>query len=359
MDWIVILVMCDLLFNYRTLAYHQAVTFSAIPCDAVGAVNAADLAIQHLNDVRREGYKYSLNKIINAQEKQDQYEFIYYLVFEVFETRCHVTNPKPLKSCEVESFPMMKAFGECKIIIRISKGFLHMKDYQCSKYPASARDPCPGCFYTFKPLESGDMNHAVNIAIQKYNSESKDISYFSIYNITKILTKASSQMTFVEFIIQETNCFKDDFMVVLSACVPKSHEFAHLGYCTVSFKSVAPVLDVSEVRCDIYATKGVTVKGLSGQKETLEDNYEVEKQIFTPKYKRSIFRSKHQRMKQSRMRKQSRRKESSSSESSEEQHLYSHHEPFKQPNTRYPNFPNLSSHALTCPGQPRYILIKS
>ncbi|XP_051873112.1 fetuin-B-like [Pristis pectinata] len=360
MNWLVTLVTCILLFNSHILAYRRVVTFSAIPCDAVGAVNAADLGIQHINDVRREGYKYSLNKIINAQEKQEQYEIIYYLVFEVFETRCHVTSPKPLKSCEIESFHMKKAFGECKIVIRISKGFQNVKDYQCSKYQASAGNPCPGCFYTIKPLKSGDVDRAVNIAIQKYNSESKDVNYFSLFNITNILTKpASSQMTSVEFIIQETNCVKDDFMVELSACVPKPHKFAHLGFCTVSFESVSPVLDVTEVTCDIYATKGVTVRGLSGQEEPLEDNYQDEKQVFIPKYKRSISRSKRRRMKQSGMWKQSRREESSSSESSEEQELRSHREPFKQPTIHYHNFPNASPHALTCPGQPRYVLRKN
>ncbi|XP_032887952.1 fetuin-B-like [Amblyraja radiata] len=358
MNCLVTLVTCIQLFNSHVLAFRRVVTFSAIPCDAVGAVNAADLGIHHINSVRREGYKYSLNMVTNAQEKQEQNHFIYYLEFEVFETRCHVRSPKPLKRCEIQSFNLTKAFGECKIIIHVSKGFPNVKDYHCSQYPASVGNPCQGCLYTFQPLKSGDMDHAVNIAIQKYNSKSKDISYFSLYNITKILPRSeSSQMISVEFIIQETNCFKNNLMVVFSSCVPKRHKFAHLGICTVSFVPESPVYDVAEVTCEIYATKGVTVQSLSGQEEPLEDNYQDEEQKFIPKFKRSISRSKDQRMKQTGMSKECRGIVSSSSESSEEQNICSHRVPLKQPTTH--RFPSLPPHALTCPGQPRYIARKN
>ncbi|XP_078265989.1 antihemorrhagic factor BJ46a-like isoform X2 [Rhinoraja longicauda] len=320
MNSLVALVTCIQLFNSHVLAFRRVVTFSAVPCDAVGAVNAAKLGIHHINSIRREGYKYSLNMVTNALEKQ-------------------------------------KAFGECKIIIHVSKGFPNVKDYHCSEYPASVGNPCRGCLYTFQPLKSGDVDRAVNIALRKYNSKSKDISYFSLYNITKILPRSkSSQMISVEFIIQETNCFKDNLTVVLSSCVPKRHKFAHLGICTVSFVPESPVHDVAEVTCEIYATKGVTVQSLSGQEEPLEDNYQDEEQKFIPKFKRSISRPKDQRMKQSGMSKECRGTDSSSSESSEEQNICSHREPLKQPTTQ--SFPSLPPHALTCPGQPRYIAKK-
>ncbi|XP_078265990.1 alpha-2-HS-glycoprotein-like isoform X3 [Rhinoraja longicauda] len=319
MNSLVALVTCIQLFNSHVLAFRRVVTFSAVPCDAVGAVNAAKLGIHHINSIRREGYKYSLNMVTNALEKQEQNDLIYYLEFEVFETRCHVRSPKPLKRCEIQTFNLTKAFGECKIIIHVSKGFPNVKDYHCSEYPASVGNPCRGCLYTFQPLKSGDVDRAVNIALRKYNSKSKDISYFSLYNITKILPR-------------------------------------HLGICTVSFVPESPVHDVAEVTCEIYATKGVTVQSLSGQEEPLEDNYQDEEQKFIPKFKRSISRPKDQRMKQSGMSKECRGTDSSSSESSEEQNICSHREPLKQPTTQ--SFPSLPPHALTCPGQPRYIAKK-
>ncbi|XP_067897610.1 fetuin-B-like isoform X4 [Heterodontus francisci] len=319
MNRFVILVTCIQLFNSPVPAYRQVVTFSAIPCDAMGAVNAADLAVNYINGARRKGYKYRLNRINNAQEKQEQYEFSYYLEFEVFETRCHVRSSKPLKRCEIRPFHLMKAFGKCKIIIRISKGFQNVKDYQCSEYPVE--NPCQGCIYMI-PLNSRDVDRAVQVAIQKYNSESNDTNYFSLFNITRTLRKSvSSQRILVEFVIQETNCFKDDFTVVLSACVPKPHEFA-----------------------------GVTARGLSGQVEPHEDNYPDKEQLFRPKRKRSISRSKRWKIKWSR------KKDSSSSESSEEQQMRSQRVPFRPPTIHYHNFPNLPPHLHTCPGQPRYVL---
>uniref|UniRef100_UPI00398F047A alpha-2-HS-glycoprotein-like n=1 Tax=Pristiophorus japonicus TaxID=55135 RepID=UPI00398F047A len=348
MNQLVIVMTCIQLFNLHGLAYHRVVAFSAIPCDAVGAGNAAELAVHYINDVRREGYKYSLNRINNVQEKQEQYEIIYYLEFEVFETGCHVRNPKPLKSCEIRPFHFMKAFGECKIIIRISKGFQNVKDYQCSEYPVE--NPCQGCLYIL-PLNGRDVDRAVNIAIQKYNSESNDTNYFSLFNITKALTKSvPSHRILVEFIIQETFCFKDDFTVVLSACAPKPHTFAHLGFCTASFDSATPDDDVIEVTCDIYATKGVTARGLSGQLEPHENSYPDKEQIFKPKRKRSISKPKRRKIKWSR------EKDSSSSESSEEQQMHSQRKPFRRPTIHYRSFPNLPPHPHTCPGQPRYIL---
>ncbi|XP_067897612.1 antihemorrhagic factor cHLP-B-like isoform X5 [Heterodontus francisci] len=310
MNRFVILVTCIQLFNSPVPAYRQVVTFSAIPCDAMGAVNAADLAVNYINGARRKGYKYRLNRINNAQEKQEQYEFSYYLEFEVFETRCHVRSSKPLKRCEIRPFHLMKAFGKCKIIIRISKGFQNVKDYQCSEYPVE--NPCQGCIYMI-PLNSRDVDRAVQVAIQKYNSESNDTNYFSLFNITRTLRK-------------------------------------HLGFCMASFDSESPDDDVIEVTCDIYATKGVTARGLSGQVEPHEDNYPDKEQLFRPKRKRSISRSKRWKIKWSR------KKDSSSSESSEEQQMRSQRVPFRPPTIHYHNFPNLPPHLHTCPGQPRYVL---
>ncbi|XP_078420196.1 alpha-2-HS-glycoprotein-like [Cetorhinus maximus] len=345
MNWLVALVTCIQLFNLSVLAYRQVVTFSTIPCDAVGAVKAADLAVHYINNVRRKGFKYRLNRLKNAQEKQELYEISYYLEFEVLETRCHVRSSKPLKSCQFLPLDLMKTFGECKIIIRISKGFQNVKDYQCSEYPVE--NLCQGCLST-TPLNSRDMDHAVQVAIQKYNSESNDTNYFSLFNITKVLTKSvPNQRILVEFIIQETSCFKDDFTVALSTCVPKPLEFAHLGFCMASFDSQRPDDDADEVTCDIYATKGVTIRGLSGQVKPHEDNYPDKGQIFKPKRKRSI--SRRRKIKLS-------RKEDSSSESSEEQQMPSYRQPFRRPTVHYHSFPNLPPHPYTCPGQPRYVL---
>ncbi|XP_072330170.1 fetuin-B-like isoform X1 [Scyliorhinus torazame] len=349
MNWLVALVTCVPLFNSPALAYRQVVTFSTIPCDAVGAMKAADLAVHYINNVRRKGFKYRLNRLKNAQEKQELYEISYYLEFEVFETRCHVRSSYPLKSCEILPYHLMRPFSECKIIIRISKGFQNVKDYLCSEYPVG--NPCQGCFYT-TPLNNRDVDSAVQVAIQTYNSQSNDTNYFSLFNITKVLTKSvMNQRILVEFIVQETNCFKDDFTVVLSACIPKPHDFAHLGFCMASFDFERPVADVIQVTCDIYATKGVTVRGLSGQVEPHEDNYPDEEQIFKPKLKRSISKSKRWKIKLS-------RKNDSSSESSEEQQMRSYWRSARRPTLQYHNFPNLPPHPYTCPGEPRYVLVK-
>ncbi|XP_048397828.1 fetuin-B-like isoform X2 [Stegostoma tigrinum] len=311
MNWLVMLVTCIQFHNLPVVAYRQVLTFSAIPCDAVGAVKAADLAVHFINNVRRKGFKYRLNRLKNAQEKQ-------------------------------------KSFGECKIIIRISKGFQNVKDFQCSEY--SVENPCQGCWYTIS-LNNRIVDRFVQVAIQKYNSESNDTNYFSLFNITKVLTKSvPSQRIFVEFIIQETNCFKDDFAVVLTACIPKPHKFAHLGFCTASFDLESPDDDEVDVNCEIYATKGVTVQGLSGLVEPHEDNYPDGEQIFKPKLKRSISKSKRQKMNRPG------RKDSSSSESSEEQQMRRHRGPFRRPTIHYHIFPNLPPHPYTCPGQPRYVL---
>ncbi|XP_048460521.1 uncharacterized protein LOC125484717 [Rhincodon typus] len=267
MNWLVMLVTCIQFHNLPVVAYRQVITFSAIPCDAVGAVKAADLAVYFINNVRRKGFKYRLNRLKNAQEKQEQYEKSYYLEFEVFETRCPVRSSKPLKRCGIRPFRSMKSFGECKIIIRISKGLQNVKDFQCSEY-------------------SGNLP--------------------AIY--------------------------------------------MHLGFCTASFDSESPDDDAVDVNCDIYATKGVTVRGLSGQVEPHEDNYPDGEQIFKPKLKRSISKSKWQKMKRPG------RKDSSSSESSEEQQMRRHHGPFRHPTIHYHIFPNLPPHPYTCPGQPRYVL---
>ncbi|XP_072427846.1 antihemorrhagic factor cHLP-B-like isoform X1 [Chiloscyllium punctatum] len=354
MNWLVMLVTCIQFHNLPVVAYRQVVTFSAIPCDAVGAVKAADLAVHFINNVRRKGFKYKLNRLKNAQEKQEQYEISYYLEFDVFETQCPVSSSKPLKRCGIRPLHSMKSFGECKIIIRISKGLQNVKDFQCSEHPV--QKPCRRCWYTMS-LNNRMVDRSVQVAIQKYNSESNDTNYFSLFNITKVLTKSvPSQRILVEFIIQETNCFKDDFAVVLTACIPKPLKYAHLGFCTASFDLESPDDGVVEVNCDIYATKGVTVRGLSGQVAPHEDTYPDGEQIFKSKLKRSTSNSKRRKTKRPRKKDSSSSESSESAESAEERQMRRHRGPFRRPTIRYHIFPHLPPHPYTCPGQPRYVL---
>ncbi|XP_043558399.1 fetuin-B-like isoform X1 [Chiloscyllium plagiosum] len=248
-----------LLISTQLFQVSFAASYRAISCNEARVVKAADLAVEHINADQPAGYKYTLNKIENAQEvRGKQGVSSAYLEFEVLETRCHSLNPKPVAECEVRSGPEAIS-GDCKVQLQINPTtrLVRIHKYRCLISPDSddmVLSRCPSCPHRI-PFNHSDVNPAVMMALQKYNRNNSTTNYFSVQQITRAASQVlAGKKVFVEFTIQETVCTK---ATKLQDC-PRSREESatgNKGFCTASVYKPISGKEKVEVNCELYRPK--------------------------------------------------------------------------------------------------------
>uniref|UniRef100_A0A7N4PIV9 Cystatin domain-containing protein n=1 Tax=Sarcophilus harrisii TaxID=9305 RepID=A0A7N4PIV9_SARHA len=71
-------------------------------CNDSRVLSVAGLALEKINEDRKEGYIFSLNRVANVQEHhQADSGSMYYLTLDVLETNCHVLSKKHWKDCKM------------------------------------------------------------------------------------------------------------------------------------------------------------------------------------------------------------------------------------------------------------------
>ncbi|OWK58001.1 Fetuin-B, partial [Lonchura striata] len=186
-------------------------------CDDPAVEEAADLALRQINADREEGYVLSLYRIISALEQpQEITGSVFYLILDVVDTECHVLSKKLWKNCNTRP-AHSTVYGQCKAIIYINqaRNIAHLNTYECTLQPVDD-----------SPTKPEYLEAAVR-SLAKFNGESEQTHYFSVLNVTR----ASMQWVigpahFVEFLIQETSCSKDDTVADISMCEPLPPEVA-------------------------------------------------------------------------------------------------------------------------------------
>uniref|UniRef100_UPI00398E35A0 alpha-2-HS-glycoprotein-like n=1 Tax=Pristiophorus japonicus TaxID=55135 RepID=UPI00398E35A0 len=256
MKLLVVLVVSTQLFQPSLAAVYRALS-----CKVPRVVNAADWAVEHINADQPGGYKYVLNKIENAQEESGKQGVTSVnLEFEVFETRCHSLNPKPVAECSIRSGPEAIS-GDCKVQLQINPTTQHyqVQKYQCLISPDSddmVLNRCPRCPHRI-PLNHSDVSQAARTVLQKYNRNSSRTNYFAVQKITKASSQVGAgKKVFVEFVIRETACTKAS---KLPNCPMDRGEFASgsKGFCTGSVYKPISGQEKVEVNCEHYSPKVV------------------------------------------------------------------------------------------------------
>uniref|UniRef100_A0A8B9NUM2 Fetuin B n=1 Tax=Accipiter nisus TaxID=211598 RepID=A0A8B9NUM2_9AVES len=205
-------------------------------CDDTAVKEAADLALRQINADRTEGYILSLSRIFSVREHpQEITGSVFYLILDVVDTECHVLSKKLWKNCTARP-AHETVYGQCKAIIYINqaRNIAHLSTYECILQPVPPRyiwTVCPDCPVDDSPTEPRYLEAAAQ-SLAKFNEKSEQIHYFSVLNVTR----ASMQWVvgpayFVEFLIQETSCSKNDTIADISQCKPLSSELAQIGFC--------------------------------------------------------------------------------------------------------------------------------
>ncbi|XP_064241007.1 fetuin-B [Passer domesticus] len=225
-------------------------------CDDAAVEEAADLALRHINADREEGYVLSLYRIASAREQpQEITGSVFYLILDVVDTECHVLSKKLWKNCNTRP-AHSTVYGQCKAIIYINqaRNIAHLNTYECTLQPVPGRyiwSVCPDCPVDDSPTKPEYLEAAAR-SLAKFNGESEQTHYFSVLNVTR----ASMQWVigpayFVEFLVQETSCSKDETVADISMCEPLPPEVAKIGFCKGSVVNSREEQFVT-ISCEIY-----------------------------------------------------------------------------------------------------------
>ncbi|KFP27852.1 Fetuin-B, partial [Colius striatus] len=231
----------------------------SLACDDPAVEETADLALGQINADRKEGYILSLSRIFSVQEHpQEITGSVFYLILDVVDTECHVLSRKPWKNCKTR-VAHQTVYGQCKVIIYINqpRNIAHLNTYECILQPVPPRyiwRLCPDCPLDDYPSEPKYLEAAVQ-CLAKFNEESEQTHYFSLVNVTRASMQwVTGPAYFVEFLIQETSCSKNDTIADILKCKSLSLELAQIGFCKGS--TVSSDMDhkqIVTVSCEIYS----------------------------------------------------------------------------------------------------------
>ncbi|XP_077204031.1 uncharacterized protein LOC143842761 [Paroedura picta] len=227
-------------------------------CNSSSIKAVADLALDKMNKHRKTGYVLGLQRIFDARQLQWQGTgFVYYLILDVLETKCHILSEKSWKDCQFRH-AHETVYGQCKAIIYINKPrrIVHLFNYDCALRtipPRVITQSCPDCPTPGDPTQPHYVE-AAKKSLAKFNKESNHTHYFNVHDVTKAQMQwVVGPAYFVEYITRETNCSKSQAAADLSQCQFLPDGIADVGVCRGSVVNNRFELEEHiSVTCDIF-----------------------------------------------------------------------------------------------------------
>ncbi|XP_036612332.1 fetuin-B [Trichosurus vulpecula] len=234
-------------------------------CNDSQVLSVAGLALQGINDDRKEGYVFSLNRVADVQEQhQTGSSSMYYLTLDVLETDCHVLSRKRWKDCATRILHET-VYGQCKAIFytNLPKRILHLPVYNCTVRPVSRRKivrMCPDCPSPSSTDNSDpQVSRAVSESLEKINKEVAVGKKFYLFQVTR----ASSQWVFgpaylVEYLVTEAPCTKS--LPDSEECLQPPADSKPVGICKGSLSSIGEIKHVSG-NCEFFQSQPTPAPG--------------------------------------------------------------------------------------------------
>uniref|UniRef100_A0AAY4BBZ1 Cystatin fetuin-A-type domain-containing protein n=1 Tax=Denticeps clupeoides TaxID=299321 RepID=A0AAY4BBZ1_9TELE len=216
---------------------------------------AAQAAERFINQHHFHGYKFRLHEILSSQvEKKGTPECELLLELNLDETECHIVNPKPYGDCEIRSFGETKVESNCNVTVTEKDGKPFIKKYACTTEPDIVKI-CPDC-PTLLPLNDEKGLGSVKSAIEKFNKDSNQTSYFRLMEVGRISAgwMPMGMSFFAQFAIVETNCPSKPMPAEQDKCRALCQEEARHGFCKSTLLGNG---DVS-VDCEVYDVQNET-----------------------------------------------------------------------------------------------------
>ncbi|XP_061540837.1 alpha-2-HS-glycoprotein-like [Phycodurus eques] len=230
----------------------------AVTCGEDGAAAAASLAVRHINEHQKHGFKFKLEEVQSSNIEQYPGGCHIDIDVKLKQTGCHVTNPKPVDQCEVMMLSERGAVATCSSKLNVMGGVATVASHQCATRPEMTNSEmvtmCPDC-PGLLPLNDETGVKAVQEAVKKFNRESNHQHYFALMEISLLTSgyiPSIGMNTWATFALVETTCPKNS-KITHEACTPRCPDRAHHAFCKTSYTSSDR--QVGDLVCEVYAPK--------------------------------------------------------------------------------------------------------
>lgn len=233
----------------------SAVPVPKVPgCDDPETEEAAEVAVQYINDHLKHGYKFALNRIekVTVHERRPHGKIIS-LEMDLLETECHIVSPVPAKNCTVRAKSKHAVEGDCDVKLIKDNGVHKVVHTKCHSSPASVEENCPDCPH-LSHLNDTNVVNTAHAALAEFNAQNTTHDHYKLLEISRGHHSHLAKGDYVEFAIVNTNCSAHHGKEHEEECHVATGEHLHYGFCTASFvKNVAEgAPDHHEVHCSIY-----------------------------------------------------------------------------------------------------------
>ncbi|KAM3932731.1 alpha-2-HS-glycoprotein [Leptodactylus fuscus] len=226
-----------------------------VNCDDPEVHQAAHAFVQHINNNRNTGYKYTLNEVKNAKVFLSASGEIYSLELDLLETKCPSLSPTPIRDCLVRPIIEQAVEGDCDGKIRKQNGNFTIISFKCKSELDSVeniRRFCPTCNTWLAPLNDTQVVHAVDVSLHKMNVENNS-TFYVLHEIGRgRIQSGTGSSVHVEFVIAASNCTLNEANSGRS-CVEDIGVKGHFGSCSGSVVKTQGALDEEVVvQCSIF-----------------------------------------------------------------------------------------------------------
>ncbi|XP_074154112.1 fetuin-B-like [Sminthopsis crassicaudata] len=209
-------------------------------CNDSQVLSVAGLALEKINEDRKEGYILSLNRVADVKEHhQEGSGSMYYLTLDVLETTCHVLSKKHWKDCKIRQLHY-SVYGQCKAIfyVNLPRRILHLPAYNCTVRPVSRIHifrVCAVCSALIpKNISDTWIFQTVSEFLEKINEEIGVGKKFHLFKVTRFRIQWLLGPTYLmEFLVTESPCNKS----LPDQCLQPPDDAQPVGICKATLRA--------------------------------------------------------------------------------------------------------------------------
>ncbi|XP_070259706.1 kininogen-1-like [Myotis yumanensis] len=198
-----------------------------VDCNNEDVFKAVDTALKKYNNGSNSGNQFVLYRINQVISTGDQ-DIFYSVKYEIKEGDCPVQSGKTWQDCDYKEAEQA-ATGECMATIgkRWNMEF-SVTTQTCHITPAkgpvvTSQYDCHGCMYTIGTVPA-DFDPVLRHAIEHFNNHTGHSHLFALEDVERAQRQVVSGWNYeVTYLIQQTNCSKENFTFLTEDCKPLSN----------------------------------------------------------------------------------------------------------------------------------------
>ncbi|XP_023606268.1 kininogen-1-like, partial [Myotis lucifugus] len=205
-----------------------------VDCNDEDVFKAVDAALKKYNNGRKSGNQFVLYRITEVIKTGDR-DIFYSVKYEIKEGDCPVQSGKTWQDCDYKEAEQA-ATGECTATIAKKDNMeFSVTTQTCHITPAegpvvTSQYDCYGCLYTIRTVPP-DFDPVLRHAIEHFNNHTNHSHLFALKEVERAQRQVVSGSNYeVTYLIQQTNCSKENFTFLTQDCKALSN--GDTGECT-------------------------------------------------------------------------------------------------------------------------------